>query len=88
MLVDLSPELLDQIAPAGYIFLMPLGTTSQSDEEVEASVEELFANPLWGQLHAVQAGRLALIDDHWFVGSLRAANTALDDIERILFDEG
>lgn len=87
LLVPLSPELLELIEPADYVFVMAVGTAVQSQEDVAASLDELQDNPLWQRLSAVEAGRSAVVGDHWFVGSLRAANAALDDLERILFGD-
>jgi iron complex transport system substrate-binding protein len=59
----------------------PPGETTQS---------EITGNPLWQTLTAVQQGcAFEVSDDVWYAGiSIIAANMVLDDMERILLEEG
>ncbi|MEM7091706.1 MAG: ABC transporter substrate-binding protein [Actinomycetota bacterium] len=85
LLVRLSLEQIGMLADADYIWILPVGTAVQSQEDVDAAVAEVQANALWQTLPAVQAGRVDVLGSYWFVGSLRAATWSLDDIERMLF---
>lgn len=56
----------------------------------ETTQSEVTGNPLWGTLPAAQQGcAFEVSDDIWYAGiSIIAANLVLDELERILLDEG
>ncbi|MEM7287221.1 MAG: hypothetical protein AAF480_12780, partial [Actinomycetota bacterium] len=85
LLVNLGLEQLGLIADADYIFILPVGTFAQSQDDVDAAVADVEASALWQTLPAVQGERVEVVGGHWFVGSLRAANTALAEVERFFF---
>lgn len=85
LLVRLSPEQVGLLAAADYIFVMPLGSLLQTQDEVEDALEELQNGGLWRALPAVQEGRVTVVGPHWFSGSLRAAELALQDVESFMF---
>ncbi|MEM9203568.1 MAG: ABC transporter substrate-binding protein [Actinomycetota bacterium] len=85
LLVNLSNEQIGLLTDVDYIFVMPVGTFVQTEEEVAASLEALQSGALWQTLPAVQEGRVTTVGAHWFFGSLRAANLALADVEAFFF---
>ena len=79
----ISPEEIRQ-ADADFLFYATF-----PDEGVEEGVDELFRNPLWTKLGAVEADRVYTIDDRrWMSGvGLFGANAILDDLELLLLGQ-
>ncbi len=51
---------------------------------------QITSDPLWQNLEAVQEGRAYNVpEDHWIVGiGVQAATLVLDDLERLVLDQG
>lgn len=64
--------------------------SSTEDTEARDATTAIQQNPLWDTLGAVQRGQAYDVDQaHWFgCGSLQAQNLVLDDVERLLLEEG
>jgi iron complex transport system substrate-binding protein len=60
------------------------------DEATDEDLADLFANPLWGTLTAVQQNRVYLVpDEYWMVAiGYLAADLILDDLRTYLVDGG
>lgn len=86
--IEISPELIGDLATADHILFMVLGTLAQTEEDVAASQAAIETGGLWQSLPAVQNGNVHYIGAHWLVGSRRAASMALSDLEGFLLDEG
>lgn len=58
--------------------------------EKDTTLAEVTGSPLWARLDAVEAGRAFEVpEDHWMLGiGIRAAALVLDDLERMLTEEG
>lgn len=66
----------------GEILLYIVGGTNDSD--TDGRLEEVLANPLWGMLPAVRAGRVHRLDPGVWMefNGIRSAHRVLDDLER------
>ncbi len=80
---EISAEQLEQ-ADADIIFTTHYGPIDDTTKN------ELTSNPLWENLTAVQSGAVYEVpDDHWMLGiGIRAANLVLDDLERLVLEDG
>jgi iron complex transport system substrate-binding protein len=60
------------------------------DEATDEDLADLFANPLWGTLTAVQQNMVYLVpDEYWMVAiGYLAADLILDDLRTYLVDGG
>ncbi|WAL58810.1 iron-siderophore ABC transporter substrate-binding protein [Thermocoleostomius sinensis] len=58
------------------------------DYNESEEVEQLLANPLWGQLKAVQNNRVYSVNNiYWYIPGVLAAHAVLDDIERYVLNQ-
>lgn len=82
----ISPEQIGLLADADHLFVLVQGTSVQTDAEVKAAYEEIVNGSLWATLPAVQNGNVHFVEGYWLAGTLRAAEAAIDDIERYMLD--
>lgn len=56
-------------------------------ENPEREVEAFREDPVFQTLRAAETGSVYAVRDHWFAGSLLAANLILDDLEKYLLED-
>lgn len=83
--IPVSMELLEAIDGDAMFVLKPQGQTEIA-ADIRDSVEQMKANPLWGQLDAVQAEAVYEVDAYWYGAGYLAANRVLDDLIQYLAD--
>jgi iron complex transport system substrate-binding protein len=83
---SISRELLAQ-ADGDVIFIWTGENTAAANQEAQERLQELQQDPLWGQLKAVQAGRVYPVPSYWIGSGPIAANAILDDLFTYLVEE-
>lgn len=85
--VEISPELVGDLASADYLIVLVKGVSRHSVDEVDAALEVVESSSLWQALPAVRNDQVHFVESHWLVGSMRAAYLGLADLEHFLFPE-
>jgi len=85
--ISISRELLAQ-ADGDVIFIWTGENTAEGNQEAQKQLQELQQEPLWGQLKAVQSGRVYQVPSYWIGNGSIAANAVLDDLFKYLVEEG
>jgi len=83
---SISRELLAQ-ADGDVIFIWTGENTAAANQEAQKRLQELQQDPLWGQLKAVQAGRVYQVPSYWIGSGPIAAKAILDDLFTYLVEE-
>ncbi|WP_428843083.1 iron-siderophore ABC transporter substrate-binding protein [Sphaerothrix gracilis] len=83
---SISRELLAQ-ADGDVIFIWTGENTAAANQEAQERLQKLQQDPLWGQLKAVQAGRVYQVPSYWIGSGPIAANAILDDLFKYLVEE-
>ncbi|WP_316436259.1 iron-siderophore ABC transporter substrate-binding protein [Leptolyngbya sp. NK1-12] len=74
-------------ADGDVIFMWTYGYNQQRQQEAQAALEQLKADPLWSQLDAVQQGKVYQVPGYWIGAGPLAANAVIDDLFRYLVDQ-
>ena len=87
-MVPISEENLSQLEAVDHLLVLAQAPTALAadQDEVDQAYARLEGLGLWSRLPAVRDSRVHEVGDHWFVGSQRAAEQALDDLRSFLAD--
>ncbi|PSB23091.1 iron-siderophore ABC transporter substrate-binding protein [filamentous cyanobacterium CCP2] len=82
--LNLSKETL-HLADGDAIFVWS-NEVGDSQQQVQAELESLKADPLWQQLDAVQNNRIYKVPSYWIGSSILTAHAVLDDLSNTLLE--
>jgi len=83
--IYLSQERLAD-ADGDVIFVVVYDYQPQIEQELQAKLKDLQADPLWSRLEAVQQDQIYPVGSHWIVSGPLAAQAVLDDLFEYLVE--